>query len=119
MKEVTSFIERLWEGYAEHNPTYHNGIHGADVCQMAHVQLNKGGFAAMIKIDALDEFATLIAAAAHDFKHDGFNNGYHSRIKSDRFASHGADGLQEKYHFAEAWNLIEECNLLADMRKPQ
>jgi len=52
---------------------------------MTNVQLYKGGFAALIKIDALDEFATLIGAAAHDFKHDGFNNIYHNRIKSDRF----------------------------------
>ena len=47
---------------------------------MTGVLLYQGGLSNLVKIDALDEFATLMAAAAHDFKHDGFNNGYHARL---------------------------------------
>jgi hypothetical protein len=27
-----SLLTKIWQGYAKTNPTYHNGIHGADVC---------------------------------------------------------------------------------------
>ena len=60
---------------------------------MTNVLLYEGKLSLLMKTDALDEFATLIAAASHDYKHDGYNNGYHSRVKSDRFEAHGADGL--------------------------
>ena len=37
-----SLLTKIWQGYAKTNPTYHNGIHGADVCQMTHVMLKTG-----------------------------------------------------------------------------
>ena len=84
LKDISRYLHRLWEGYAHYNPSYHNGIHGVDVCQMTNVLLYDGGIASIMKVDCLDEFAALIAAVSHDFKHDGFNNGYHARINSDR-----------------------------------
>ena len=100
MQDVASFMRKIWQGYAEFNPTYHNGIHGADVCQMTYVMLKTGNIGQLAKLDALDTFSVLIAAACHDFRHDGFTNNYHARIESDRFKEFGEAGCQEKFHFA-------------------
>lgn len=70
---------------------YHNEIHGFDVAQMAYIILNgSDGFRVLLKLQPLDELAVLIAAYCHDYKHDGFNNGYHEIINSERFKDHGA-----------------------------
>jgi hypothetical protein len=39
--------------------------------------LTKGGLAELAGLDHLDQVAFLIAAACHDYDHDGFNNSYH------------------------------------------
>jgi len=47
-----------------------------------------------------------MAASCHDFGHDGLNNGFHVKTQSERFAAHGADSVQEKYHFAESFKVM-------------
>ena len=59
--------------------------------------------------------AALFAAFCHDFKHDGFGNNYHQAIQSERFKDHGAEGLQEKFHFAESWKVVERIKMLDDL----
>jgi len=73
---------------------------------MTHVMLKTGGIGALAKLDDLDTFATLMAAACHDYAHDGYTNNYHARIKSERFLTHGEAGCQERYHFAESFAVI-------------
>jgi len=53
-----------------------------------------------------------VAAVCHDYAHDGYNNGYHAAVQSSRFSAHGADGVQEKFHFAESFRMIEQTQLL-------
>lgn len=67
---------------------------------------------AFANLSPLDLTCALISAICHDFKHDGFNNLYHSKTKSERFSIYGEIGVQEKFHFAESWIVVEEVNLL-------
>jgi hypothetical protein len=59
---------------------------------MTHVMLKTGNVSGLVKLDNLDVFSVLMAAACHDYKHDGFTNNYHARIKSERFLVHGEAG---------------------------
>ena len=61
----------------------------------------------------------MIAGVSHDFCHDGFNNGYHVARQTARFLEHGSDGVQEKYHFAESFKVIERAALLRNLSAEQ
>jgi hypothetical protein len=63
---------------------YHNDIHGLDVMQFSYLVLTKFGLIKMASLTSLDILSTLVAAACHDFGHDGFNNVYHVNTISDR-----------------------------------
>lgn len=60
----------------------------------------------------LDVTCALIAAICHDYKHDGYNNQYHAQIKSERVKLYGEVGVQEQFHFAESWKVVEDVDLL-------
>ena len=51
----------------------------------------------------------------HDYGHDGFNNAYHVKTESARFAQYGAESVQERYHFAESFKVLEETQVLAGL----
>ena len=59
----------------------------------------------------------MIAGVTHDFAHDGFNNGYHVALQTHRFNTHGGEGVQERYHFAEGFRVLEELALLKGLDK--
>jgi hypothetical protein len=59
--------------------------------QMTSAILN-AGLKNFSQIDEIDAVAVLIGAVCHDFKHDGFNNQYHTQIKTDRFMLFGEVG---------------------------
>ena len=104
---------KIYEGYSRFEVSYHNDLHGFDVAQMMYYLLyGDEGLIKVLQLSQVDVLATLFAAYCHDYKHDGFNNGYHAAIKSERFREHGADALQEKYHFAESWKVVEREDML-------
>jgi hypothetical protein len=63
---------------------YHNDTHGLDVMQFTYVVLTQYGLIKLAQLNALDILSTLVAAACHDFGHDGFTNTYHIKSISDR-----------------------------------
>lgn len=83
--------------------------------QMTHYILNKGNLINRLKLSNLDVLATLVGAQAHDYAHDGMNNAYHTNAKTDRFEAHGSAGVQEKYHFAESYKLVEKYNFISHL----
>jgi calcium/calmodulin-dependent 3',5'-cyclic nucleotide phosphodiesterase len=63
--------------------SYHNDLHGADVAQHAHLLLNYG-LKKILELNDTDVLSILIACVSHDYRHDGFTNGYHINIASQR-----------------------------------
>jgi hypothetical protein len=106
-------------GYREFNVSYHNDIHGFDVCQMSLVILQgPQGLQVRAGLSQLDCLASLIAGACHDYRHDGFTNLWHKNKDTDRYKAFGADGTQEKFHFAESWKVLterEDCNFISHL----
>lgn len=52
--------------------------------QMTYVMLTKCGLSKIADLSALDEMSLMVAAACHDFNHDGFNNAYHVNAMTQR-----------------------------------
>ena len=74
-------MTRIYEGYEQFSVTYHNDLHGFDVAQMTYFMLHgEDGWKVALQLSPLDTLVTIFSAYCHDFKHDGFTNGYHSNI---------------------------------------
>ena len=118
---LTSFLERIWQTQRDYNVSYHNEMHNLDVAQMTHILLNTGTdcISVQLRLSPLEQFAAIIASVCHDFAHDGFNNGYHVNTQSPRFQEHGSIGVQEKFHFAESFKVVEQMQLLAGLAPEQ
>ena len=103
-------MEKVFDNCRSYNVSYHNDLHNLDVAQMTYILLKTGpdSLAIQLRLAPLEIVATITAALCHDYGHDGFNNGYHVATQSARFLSYGGDGVQEKFHFAESFKLIEE-----------
>lgn len=112
LKNFDLFLTRIFYGYTQYAVSYHNDLHALDVMQMSAALLAEG-MKSVLKMNDLECLALLLGAACHDYGHDGFNNGYHTKIKSSRWQAHGAQGTQEKFHFAESWKIAEQTKLLS------
>ena len=83
---------------------------------MTYITLyNQNGLIEALKLTPIDVFATLYGSLCHDYEHDGFTNPYHVNSQSIRFRSHGEAAVQEKYHFAESYRMIEQFDLLGKL----
>lgn len=84
--KLRKFLNMISAGYREFNVSYHNDIHGFDVCQMSLVILQgPNGLQVRAGLSQLDCLASLIAGACHDYKHDGFTNLWHKNKDTDRY----------------------------------
>lgn len=118
-QELSAFLTRVYEGYRQYNVSYHNDLHGFDVCQMTRILLQgPKGLGVRAKLSELDCLAVLVAAVCHDNSHDGFTNLWHKNKDTTRFKEHGLEGTQEKFHFAISWQALTEnadCNFIKDL----
>ena len=74
--KLANFLVKLQGQYLT-KITYHNDLHGADVMQFAYYLMMNCKLIEILHLDKLDCMSLIIAAAAHDLGHDGFNNNYH------------------------------------------
>lgn len=74
--KLCHYLFAIQKGYYE-EVTYHNDLHGADVCQMAYLQMTQGNLIKKLELNYLDQISFLMAALCHDFGHDGFTNPFH------------------------------------------
>ncbi len=51
---------------------------------MMYLMIKKGDLANLAKLNHLDLVSSIVAAACHDYEHDGFNNSYHVNYMTDR-----------------------------------
>ena len=63
----------------------------------------------------------IIAAACHDYMHDGFNNSYHVNRMTDRAIDYHDESVQENFHAARSIRelLKEENNFLENYSKDE
>nr|CCA15424.1 PhosphoDiEsterase family member (pde1) putative [Albugo laibachii Nc14] len=111
---LSNFLAEIQRGYSSSNP-YHNAIHAADVMQTVQFFLSQGELTTFLL--PLDCCLALIAAAVHDFRHDGFNNSFHINTSSEIAIRYNDHAVLENYHVAQSFLLMknQDCNLFAQL----
>jgi len=108
---LESFLKALHAGYIASNP-YHNATHGADVMYTVHCFFHHS---ARLKkeLSLVDKLSAIVAAAMHDFKHNGRNNTFHKTTLSDLAIQFNDASPLENMHVAEGFKLLQHpsCNI--------
>jgi hypothetical protein len=81
---------------------YHNAIHAADVTHMMHFFLSPADPANPIFLPKA-MFASIVAAAAHDIGHPGFNNTWLVESGNDLAIQHNDFSCLERFHAAKCF----------------
>ena len=76
-----------------------------------------GNFKTRIELTDLDFLSMIVAAACHDYDHDGMTNTYHVNSMTNRALRYHDESVQENYHAAESmticvkdeFNFLHEC----------
>ena len=113
------FFSALEAGY--HSNPYHSSIHAADVMYTMSCFMNTSAFM-RDSLDQTDIFAALVAAAAHDFRHDGVNNAFHVNTSSDLALRYNDISVLESMHSAELFTLCKkdsQVNIFDGLSKTQ
>lgn len=95
---ICAFFSEIEKGYL--NNPYHNNKHGADVMYTVSAFIEHSPRMSGT-LQPQDIFAALIAAAAHDYKHDGFNNAFHMNTGSTVALTYNDISVLESMHAAE------------------
>ena len=116
--KLTVYMRHIEDNYGDN--AYHNRMHAADVVLSASlffteplsgIDAREGASSGTLAHmpSALELFATLFAAAIHDFCHPGTTNAHEARKDSALALTHHYESTLESHHLASA---------LADLLKP-
>ncbi|CCW69613.1 unnamed protein product [Phytomonas sp. Hart1] len=116
---VLNWISVVEGGY--HANPYHNSMHAADVVQIIHYILTKGGLAHKCELTRLQMFAAILAAAIHDFDHPGTNNQFHIKTRSYLATLYNDHSVLENLHLYSVFELMKnpEFNIMASFHEEQ
>ncbi|OQR96162.1 3'5'-cyclic nucleotide phosphodiesterase family protein [Achlya hypogyna] len=111
---LAAFLLEIQKGYVVTNP-YHNAIHAADVMQTSYYFSCRAAISGFLR--PLDKTLLLIAASIHDFKHDGFNNGFHIATGSELAIRYNDTAVLENFHVAQTFLTMKatSCNLFQNL----
>jgi len=114
---LVAFLREVQNGYKT-NP-YHNSMHSADVVQIIHYIIYKGGLNTMVTIE--ETLAALTSAMVHDLGHPGLNNAFQVNTGSYLATLYNDRSVLENHHCAQAFELLRspQFNILANLTKEQ
>lgn len=81
-------------------------MHALDVLQMSYLFLTQGGVQQWAQLNEIDTLSVVMAAICHDYGHDGFTNAYHVNLVSDRAIRYSDQSVQENFHAAESFAIL-------------
>jgi high affinity cGMP-specific 3',5'-cyclic phosphodiesterase 9 len=73
----------------------------------------------LLELQKVDILAFLLAGVCHDLGHDGYTNGYHINAMSERTIRYSDVSVQENYHAAETFFIMQRHNFLEKMSSEQ
>lgn len=100
---LINFLREVQSGY--HKNPYHNSMHAADVAQVLHAIIHKGGLQRFMTDE--DIFAALFAAIVHDLDHPGLNNAFQTNSKSYLAILYNDRSVLENHHVSQAFELVD------------
>ena len=68
--------------------------------------MQQGEMIKFASLSDLDVLSVVIASVCHDYDHDGFNNAYHVNAITDRAIRYSDQSVQENYHIAESFSIL-------------
>ena len=80
--------------------------HGASCVWDVHYLLVTGGLASHLSTE--EKFASIVAAAIHDFRHPGVSNAYLVRSQHPLAICHNDDAVLERFHVSSAYMVSRE-----------
>jgi alkylhydroperoxidase family enzyme len=66
----------------------------------------------LAELQEVDVLSLLVAGLCHDLGHDGLTNGYHVNAMSERAVRYSDVSVQENYHAAETFKLMQREQFL-------
>lgn len=83
---------------------------------MSYLFLTQGNFIYFAQLSELDTLSLCVSALCHDYGHDGFTNAYHVNSISERAIRYSDQSVQENFHAAESFAILnkKEYNFLED-----
>lgn len=114
---LIAFLREIEAGY--HPNPYHNSMHAADVTQVLHYVIFKGGLSDLMTDE--DVLAALIAAIIHDYDHPGLNNTFQVNSQSYLATLYNDRSVLENHHCAMAFELMrsKQFNILGGLTSEQ
>ena len=98
-----SFSKAVQDGYKP--ITYHNKIHGTDVCQTIYYFLTDCNLKEIGQFDSVDFCSLIIAGAIHDYEHFGFTNDFLINTQHQWALKYNDTSVLENHHVAAAMEL--------------
>lgn len=89
--------------YSRSKVPYHNALHATDV-MLTHFSFMQSY--AFENFEFVDVLASILAGAAHDVEHNGFNNTFHINSGSDLALRYNDRSVLENHHCAVGWRLL-------------
>jgi 3',5'-cyclic-nucleotide phosphodiesterase len=110
---LINFLKEIESGY--HPNPYHNSMHAADVLQVLHFIIYKGGLSALMTDE--DILAAIISAIIHDYDHPGLNNAFQINTQSYLATLYNDRAVLENHHCAQAFELMRspQYNILQNI----
>lgn len=114
-----NWISVVEAGY--HPNPYHNSMHAADVLHITHFILSKGGLIAKCFLTDEDVFASLFAAAIHDYDHPGINNSFHVKAQTYLATLYNDRSILENHHVSSVFELMKlpRFNVISGLSEDQ
>lgn len=114
---LINFLREIESGY--HHNSYHNAMHAADVLQVLHFIISKGGLSNYMSKE--DIFAALLSAIIHDYDHPGLNNAFQVNAQSYLATLYNDRSVLENHHCAQAFELMrsKQYNIFHGMSSEQ
>ena len=117
--KLGAFLREVEKGYDDENP-YHNRAHAASVLHMTHALLLHGGVARAVgpgnwfraeehaarEAGKFETLACLLAAACHDFEHQGFTNQFLVETQDPLAVRYNDHHVNENHHVAGAFKVL-------------
>jgi 3',5'-cyclic-nucleotide phosphodiesterase len=106
-KVLINWLKEIEKGY--HPNPYHTAMHAADVLQVLHYIIYKGGLSAFMSDE--DVLASLISAIIHDYDHPGLNNTFQINSSSYLAILYNDRAVLENHHCSQSFELMRNKNL--------
>ncbi|GMH48900.1 hypothetical protein TrVE_jg8753 [Triparma verrucosa] len=102
-KYLRNWLFAVQEGYLEEN-SYHNQLHGADVCQTLYCMIYNSSFSD--KLSDKMKYVALLAASAHDVGHVGVNNNFLVNTNDKLAITYCYEAPLEKMHASKGFEFM-------------